>query len=251
MNAIATVLLFLVGIQAVYSQGGGFGFGGGSYGYGGGFYGCSSYVPTLGYECYQPETGKNTVACLTTGSSVYVNAGYFGDYNAYQATDGQLSPGNSGFYHSNLEPYPWLRIQLRKPDNSDFEPKPITRVVIYQRCDANELYHQTNFEVKISEDPADPTKAVTPTPKLIGGLYCGRTTQRFFTGGTQFTVPCQAPASTTDAKEVYIQKTTLHSHGGGWPNYAGNQWNSYTGNAPAQNSNWPVCFLMINEIVLY
>ena len=65
MNAIATVLLFLVGIQAVYSQGGGFGFGGGSYGYGGGFYGCSSYVPTLGYECYQPETGKNTVACLS------------------------------------------------------------------------------------------------------------------------------------------------------------------------------------------
>ena len=63
MNAIATVLLFLVGIQAVYGQGFG-GFGGGV-GYGGGFYGCSSYVPTLGYECYQPETGKNTVACLS------------------------------------------------------------------------------------------------------------------------------------------------------------------------------------------
>ena len=146
-----------------------------------------------------------------------------------------------------MEPYPSLRIQLRKPDDTDFEPKPITRVVIYQRCDANELYNRTDFEVKISEDPADAAKAVVPGPKLIGGLYCGRTSQTFFTGGTQFTVPCVAPASTTAAKQVWIRITTLHSHGGGWPNFAGNQWNSYTGNAPAQN----VAFLMINEVTLY
>ena len=138
---------------------------------------------------------------------------------------------------------------MRKPDNSDYEPKPITRVVIYQRCDANKLYHRTNFEVKRSEDLDDPTKAIVPQPRLIGGKFCGRTSQIFFTGGTQFTVPCLAPPVT--AKEVWIQKTTLHSQGNGWPGYNGNQWNSYTGNAPAQNSAWPVCFLMINEVVLY
>ena len=191
------------------------------------------------------------LSVLATGSSTYRHAPFYGIYEAYTAVDGQLAPGNSGFYHSTLEPYPWLKIEFVKPDQVTAEPKDVARVEIYQRCDANELYHRTDFEVKISEDPTDPAKAVTPTPKLIGGLYCGRTSQTFFTGGTQFTVPCIAPASTTDAKEVYIQKTTLHSHGGGWPNYAGNQWNSYTGNAPAQNSNWPVCFLMINEIVLY
>ena len=140
---------------------------------------------------------------------------------------------------------------MRKPDDTDFEPKPITRVVIYQRCDANELYHRTNFEVKISEDPTDPTKAVVPSPRLVGGKFCGTTSQLFFTGGTQFTVPCVATTAAVPAKEVWIQKTTLHSQGNGWPNYNGNQWNSYTGNAPAQNSAWPVCFLMINEVVLY
>ena len=190
---------------------------------------------------------------LARGSSTYTNPGYYGDYNAYQATDGQLTPGNSGFFHSNLEPYPWLQIRLRKPDNSAPEPKPITRVVIYQRCDANELYHSTNFEVKIAESGAetDPTKQVIPQPRLVGGKFCGTTRQVFFTGGTQFTVPCTPTTAAADAEEVWIQKTTLHSHGGGWPNYAGNQWNSYTGNSPAQNSNWPVCFLMINEVVLY
>ena len=185
-----------------------------------------------------------------TSSSVYANAGYFGAYNPYLAVDGQLSPGNSGFFHSNLEPYPWLRIQIQKPDNSAPEPKDVSRVVIYQRCDANELYHQTAFEVKWSEDVTDaPAKAVIPTPRLVGGKYCGTTRQVFFTGGTQFTLLCSPTAAA--AQEIWISKTTLHSHGNGWPGYNGNQWNSYTGSAPAQNSNWPVAFLMINEVVLY
>jgi len=248
MLSILNTLLLATAFQSAYGQffsGGGFG------GFGGGFngFGCASYLPTVGYECYQPETGKGTVICVSQGSSVYRNAPYYGDYNAYLATDGQLSPGNSGFYHSNLEPYPALRIQLRKPDNSDFEPKDVNRVEIYQRCDANELYHQTAFEVKWTDDPTDNAKAVIPSPRLVGGKYCSTTNQVFFTGGTKFLVPCRATA--TAAKEVWIQKTTLHSHGGGWAGYNGNQWNAYTGNAPAQNSNLPVAFLMINEVVLY
>ena len=160
-----------------------------------------------------------------------------------------MSPGNSGFYHSNLEPYPALRIQLRKPDNSDFEPKDVNRVEIFQRCDANELYHQTAFDIKWTDDPTDNSKAVIPSPRLVGGKYCATTRQVFFTGGTQFTVMCQPKA--VAAKDLYISKTTLHSHGNEWPGYAGNQWNSYTGSAPAQNSAWPVAFLMINEVTLY
>ena len=201
------------------------------------------------YKFYRSSKRFQFFSLLGTGSSVYTNAGYFGDYNAYLACDGSLSPGNSGFYHSNLEPYPALRIQLRKPDNSDFEPQTVNRVEIFQRCDANELYHQTAFDIKWSEDPTDNSKAVIPSPRLVGGKYCGNTRQTFFTGGTKFLVPCAVPAAA--CKEVWIQKTTLHSHGNGWPNYNGNQWNSYSGNAPAQNSNWPVAFLMINEVVLY
>merc|ERR1719281_2440491 len=110
MLSILNVLLLAAAFQSAYGQffGGGGGFGGGF----GGF-GCASYLPTVGNECYQPETGKGTVICVAYGSSVYRNQGYNGDYNAYLATDGQLSPGNSGFYHSNLEPYPALRIALK------------------------------------------------------------------------------------------------------------------------------------------
>ena len=180
-------------------------------------------------------------------SSVYANAGYFGDYNAYLAVDGQLSPGNSGFFHSNLEPYPSLQIQLRKPDNSDYMAKDVSRVEIFQRCDANELYHQTAFEVRWTDDVA--ANPVVPSPRLVLGKICGTTRQYFFTGSTKFLVPCVAKA--VAAQEVWITKTTLHSHGNGWPGYNGNQWNSYTGTAPAQNSAWPVAFLMINEVTLY
>ena len=163
------------------------------------------------------------------------------------AVDGQLSPGNSGFYHSNLEPYPWLKIDLKKGDNSDYLAKPVARVEVYQRCDANELYHQTSFDIRGTEDQA--ATPLYPAPRLVGGKICSTTNQVFFTGGTKFTVPCPTPIM--DAKEIWIQKTTLHSHGSGWPNYNGNAWNSYSGNAPAQNSNWPVAFMMVNEVVLY
>ena len=124
--------------------------------------------------------------------------------------------------------------------------KDIKRVEIYQRCDANELYHRTSFEIR--GDP-DLDGSVYPSPRMIGGKICATTTQGFTTGGTKFTVPCTPMV--TAAKAVWIQKTTLHSHGAGWPNFNGNRWNSWTGNAPAQNTNAPVCFLMINEVVLY
>ena len=183
------------------------------------------------------------------GSSVYQHAPYFGDYSPYLAIDGQLSPGNSGFYHSSLEAYPAIQIKFVKADQITPADagKDITRVEIYQRCDANELYHRTTFEIR--GDPEDPTPEVYHSPRLIGGKICATTSQGFTTGGTKFTVPCTA--TITAAKSVWIQKTTLHSHGQGWPNFNGNHWNSYTGNSPAQNTNAPVAFLMINEVVLY
>ena len=138
-------------------------------------------LPTVGYQCYQPKTGRGEVVCNAKGSSVYQNNGYFGDYGAYLAVDGQLSPGNSGFYHSNLEPYPSLQIQFLKPDLSDYEPVDVNRVVIYMPCDSNELYRQTNFEVRWTADPAgDPIKH---TPRLHGGKMCRTTTRRIFAGG--------------------------------------------------------------------
>ena len=73
MSTISTVLLFLVGFQSAYGQFGGFGgFGGG--GFGGGFngFGCGAYLPTVGYECYQPETGKGTVACASEYISTFL-----------------------------------------------------------------------------------------------------------------------------------------------------------------------------------
>lgn len=133
-----------------------------------------------------------------------------------------------------------------KPDLSDFEPKDITRVHVYQRCDANELYHQTGFDIRVNDgDPG----TVYPAPRLIGGKVCGTRTFGFFFGGTSFTVPCAAKIPA--AKEVWIQKTTLHSHGAGWPNYGNGQWNGWNPGSPAQNSNVPAAFLMINEVVLY
>ena len=78
MTTISTILLFFVGFQSSYGQFGG-GFGGGFGGFGGGFggYGCGSYVPTLGYECYQPETGKATVACASKYQFVYSTVFWF------------------------------------------------------------------------------------------------------------------------------------------------------------------------------
>ena len=69
-----TILLLIVGFQNIYGQFGGGGFGS----FGGGFngYGCGSYVLTLGYECYQPETGKGTVACASKYNQNYFNNMY-------------------------------------------------------------------------------------------------------------------------------------------------------------------------------
>ena len=128
-----------------------------------------------------------------------------------------------------------MRIQLKLPDNSDFEPQDITRMVDYQRFDANEPYHQTAFETKGMEYPNDaPAIGVIPTPRLVGGIHCATTRQVFFTEGTQVTVPC-APKAVA-AKEIHISKTTHNNHDNGLPGYAGNQLNSFIGPAPAQNS---------------
>ena len=63
MLSILNTLLLATAFQSAYGQF----FGGGSFGgFGGGFngFGCASYLPTVGYECYQPETGKGTVICV-------------------------------------------------------------------------------------------------------------------------------------------------------------------------------------------
>ena len=61
MLSILNSLLLAAVFQNAYGQffGGGGGFGGGF----GGF-GCGSYLPTVGNECYQPETGKGTTICV-------------------------------------------------------------------------------------------------------------------------------------------------------------------------------------------
>ena len=61
MFAILKTLLFLTGFQSAFGQffGGGGGFGGGFNGFG-----CGASIPTVGYECYVPETGKGTVICV-------------------------------------------------------------------------------------------------------------------------------------------------------------------------------------------
>ena len=81
---------------------------------------------------------------------------------------------------------------------TDYLAKPVARVEIYQRCDANELYHQTTFDIRGNED-----QAVTPlyaAPRLIAGKVCSTTSQVFFSGGTKFTVPCPTPIP--DVKEI-------------------------------------------------
>ena len=55
MSTIHAVLLCFVGFQKAYAQLGSGGFGGG--------FGCGAYLPTVGNECYVPETGKRTVTC--------------------------------------------------------------------------------------------------------------------------------------------------------------------------------------------
>ena len=54
--------------------------------------------------------------------------GYWGRNNEWLAMDTSISPGNTGFYHSNQEPYPALTITLRTisqrtVDNSSFQKR--------------------------------------------------------------------------------------------------------------------------------
>ena len=105
------------------------------------------------------------------------------------AVDGALSPGNSGFFHSNLELYPWLRVDFVEEDlETKYEKKPITlrRVQVYQRCDAHELYHRTNYQIHGDEmKDKDTVYDVSPKP-LSGGRICATTSQMFSTGGMVF-----------------------------------------------------------------
>ena len=62
MFSILNSFILATAFQSVYGQF----FGGGGSTFGGGFngFGCGSYLPTVGNECFQPETGKGTVICV-------------------------------------------------------------------------------------------------------------------------------------------------------------------------------------------
>ena len=137
------------------------------------------------------------VRCHASASSVYPH-GYFNEqgrfdfYSPHLAVDGLLAPGNTGFFHSNIQPYPWLKIEFRQPEKFPgsagplpaFEPINLHRVEIYQRCDANELYHQTTYEIRYeTQKDIDIGNGVVPLPRLHGGKICATTNQVFFTGG--------------------------------------------------------------------
>ena len=71
MFSLLNSLLLATAFQSVYGQF----FGGGGSTFGGGFngFGCGSYVPTVGNECYQPETGKGTVVCVCKYFSIIID----------------------------------------------------------------------------------------------------------------------------------------------------------------------------------
>lgn len=82
MLPIFKVVLLVMAFHNAYGdadiskrQFGGGGFGGFG-GFGGGYngFGCSSYLPTVGYECYQPETGKGTVVCVCKYMSTVIDS---------------------------------------------------------------------------------------------------------------------------------------------------------------------------------
>lgn len=62
MFSLLNSFLLATAIQSVYGQF--FGGGGSTFGGFGNGFGCGSYLPTVGNECYQPETGKGTVVCV-------------------------------------------------------------------------------------------------------------------------------------------------------------------------------------------
>ena len=71
MISILILFLLATAFQSTYGQF----FGGGGGGFAGGFngFGCASYLPTVGSECYQPETGKGTVICVGKNIFIIVN----------------------------------------------------------------------------------------------------------------------------------------------------------------------------------
>jgi len=203
-----------------------------------GFGGCRSSLPTKGNQCHM-QFQDNTVFCRAEGSSTLRHANGNVNYQAYLAVDGQLAGGNHGFFHSSLESYPWLKISFMQGDQRTPKPMTVTRVEIYQRCDATELYHQTNFDIRGTDDQE--TTPLYAGPRLTGGKICSRN-QVQSTGDTKFTFPCRTPIEA--AKEIWIQKTTVPMYGAGWPNSA-------RGNGGGRRSNVPVSFLMINEVVVF
>lgn len=234
-------------------------YGNGGYNYYGGYGGpsCSQSLPNvMGDWCVAltaEQDPATAIMCFAIPSSVYQDPNHIGDYGPWNAVDGYLAPDNSGFFHSNYDTYPWLIIQffdaaVSPPVAKEGSTDPgITHIDVYQRCDANELYHRTQFDAWYGEEHGK--ISTFNSPLLSGGKRFGVQNVQMYTSGTKFTISAANRMAVKTAKEVGIQKRTLHSHGRGWPNYNGNNMNRYSGNAPAQNSNVPAAFLMVNEII--
>ena len=71
MFSIVNIFLLATAFQSAYGQF----FGGGGGGFGGGFngFGCGAFVPTVGNECLQPETGKGTTICVCKWFSMTID----------------------------------------------------------------------------------------------------------------------------------------------------------------------------------
>lgn len=210
---------------------------------------------TYANQCYQPETGKGTVICKAEASSEYWGIPH-GVFSAAHAVDGSFAQGNDGFYKSQLELYPTLRIQLRKPDDSDFtlfDPV-VKRVEIYLRCDANMIFEQAIYEVRMSVDPTDNVEAVIHAPRLKGGIFCGRTVYNIGKHGGKLTINCDPETRDKYIKEVWIQKMVIGPNSI-YPTFNQNQWNSYTGKpADKTKTNFvgvSPTTLEINEVLIY
>ena len=72
MFSIVDTFFLAMAFQSAYGQ---FFGGGGGFGFGGGFngFGCGAFVPTVGNECLQPETGKGTVVCVCKCISMIID----------------------------------------------------------------------------------------------------------------------------------------------------------------------------------
>ena len=118
-------------------------------------------------------------------------------------------------------------------------------IVLVTRCDANSLYHYTQLRAMVSAAAGTIQAYAGAYGPITTGTLCGDWGGACFTGCCQVSITC---ATAAVQQELSVQKLTLHSYGGGWPNYGSGIWNQWSGNSPAQNSNVPANFLMINEI---